>query len=97
MVVTFALGLHDIAVGLSSLVNKGPRYILIISRGPEQHFLTGALLCQLTGTMGLVSSETVSWRGGSSIASPCQLGLKAYWATGRSCCAGSPGKKACWA
>ena len=41
-VVMLALGLHDIAVGLSSLVDNGPCYILIICRGPKQHFLTGA-------------------------------------------------------
>ena len=42
LAVTLALGLHDVTVGLSSLVDNGPWYILIICRGPKQHFLTRA-------------------------------------------------------
>ena len=38
--VTITLGLHDVALGLSSLVNNNPWYILLISRVPKQHFMT---------------------------------------------------------
>ena len=50
----FALGLDDVNVWLSSLVDSGPWDIFICTRGPEQHFLTGTLLLDLFGTFGSV-------------------------------------------
>ena len=40
--IVFALGLYDVSVQHSSLVNNGPWDVFIFCPRPEQHFLAGA-------------------------------------------------------
>ena len=42
--VSLALGLYDVAAGVSSLVDSGPLDVFLSVGEPKQHFLTGALL-----------------------------------------------------
>ena len=53
-VVSFALGLYDVTVQLSSLVDNSPWNVLVICRRPEYDFLAWAWLWKLSGTMGTI-------------------------------------------
>ena len=54
--VPFALGLYIVTAWCrcSSLVDYGPRDVLVINQGPEEHFLAWCELWKSTSSMGLV-------------------------------------------
>ena len=52
--VPLALGLYVVTAQHSNLVNDGPRDVLTIYQGPEEHFLAWGKLWESMSSMGLI-------------------------------------------
>ena len=71
--VSFALGLHKVAVWHGGLVNYGPWNVLLIYGGPEENFLPWGEVRKSTSFMGFVELLILTLLVGEEVPDPLHV------------------------